>query len=47
MEIAEGTLVSIIGKVGSGKSTLFYSLLNEIQKFKGKNGAKGKLSYVE
>jgi ABC-type polysaccharide/polyol phosphate transport system ATPase subunit len=45
--IPEGQLTSIIGKVGSGKSSLFYSLLNEMEKYEGKNGCKGRISYVE
>jgi len=39
--------VAIIGEVGSGKSSLFYTLLKEMEKYNGKFGLEGKLSYVE
>ena len=47
LEIKKGNLCSIIGEVGSGKSSLFYILLNEMKKYEGKYGSQGKISYVE
>ena len=46
-EILEGQLVAVIGEVGSGKSSLFCTILSEMEKYEGSFGATGKLAYVE
>jgi ATP-binding cassette subfamily C (CFTR/MRP) protein 4 len=47
IEIKKGSLCSIIGEVGSGKSSLFLTILNEMKKYEGQFGKKGTISYVE
>jgi len=48
-EIRQGELISVIGKVGAGKSMMFMSLLNEFDEAwcQGHNGVNGRISYVE
>lgn len=46
-EVKNGELISVIGKVGAGKSSLFFSLLNEMEEYKGQRGYRGTLAYVE
>jgi len=47
IEIQKGSLCSVIGEVGSGKSSLFLTILNEMKKYEGKYGTQGKIAYVE
>lgn len=42
-----GTLTAVIGKVGSGKSSLLLSFLREIPMFNGSLDYQGKIAYVE
>ena len=47
MKIEKGKTYGIIGKVGSGKSSLFYSILNEIPRNTGYLKRSSSLAYVE
>ncbi|XP_077286529.1 putative multidrug resistance-associated protein lethal(2)03659 [Arctopsyche grandis] len=46
LNIKSGSLVAIVGEVGSGKSSLFYTLLNEVPIFSGKFIINGTMSYA-
>eukprot|EP01128_Nolandella_sp_AFSM9_P006332 TRINITY_DN3225_c5_g1_i1.p1 TRINITY_DN3225_c5_g1~~TRINITY_DN3225_c5_g1_i1.p1 ORF type:complete len:1698 (-),score=443.16 TRINITY_DN3225_c5_g1_i1:254-4717(-) len=46
IEIAEGSLVAIVGEVGSGKSSLLNAILGEIPKQSGSVKARGRFAYV-
>jgi len=37
----------VIGAVGSGKSSLLYSILDEVHMVKGKKQVRGSIAYVE
>nr|UOU03343.1 ATP-binding cassette subfamily C4-4-2 [Brachionus rubens] len=45
-EVTDGKLLGVIGPVGSGKSSLLLSLLDELQKMSGEIDIKGSLFYV-
>ena len=45
--VPKGKLVAIIGTVGSGKSSLFFSLLQEMEKYDGTYAVNGTVAYVE
>ncbi|EAR91416.2 ABC transporter family protein (macronuclear) [Tetrahymena thermophila SB210] len=47
LDIQNGDLVAIIGRIGSGKSSLLSCILQEIPYFKGNFSFNGKLAYVE
>jgi ATP-binding cassette, subfamily C (CFTR/MRP), member 1 len=47
VDIKAGELVMIVGTVGSGKSSLLMSVLNEIPKLEGSLTVKGKLSLIQ
>ncbi|XP_076608098.1 multidrug resistance-associated protein 1 [Chaetodon auriga] len=44
--IAEGSLVAVVGHVGSGKSSLLSALLGEMEKLEGTVAVKGWVAYV-
>ncbi|XP_039376109.1 multidrug resistance-associated protein 1-like isoform X3 [Mauremys reevesii] len=46
MKIAEGSLVAVVGQVGSGKSSLLSAILGEMNKFEGTVQRKGSVAYV-
>ena len=46
LKIEKGSFVSIIGRVGSGKSTFLYSILGEIDKIMGTVKRRGKTAYI-
>ncbi|RCN49286.1 ABC transporter transmembrane region [Ancylostoma caninum] len=43
---ARGALIAVVGKVGSGKSSLLSALLGEMGKLRGRIGMRGKVAYV-
>ncbi|VDK68798.1 unnamed protein product, partial [Cylicostephanus goldi] len=43
---AKGTFIAVVGKVGSGKSSLLSALLGEMGKLRGRIGMHGKVAYV-
>ncbi|CAJ0605474.1 unnamed protein product [Cylicocyclus nassatus] len=43
---AKGTFICVVGKVGSGKSSLLSALLGEMGKLRGRIGMHGKVAYV-
>lgn len=47
MEIFEGKLYCIIGRVGCGKSSLLNSFLREIPLYSGEIRNENKISYIE
>lgn len=47
LEIKQGECVAVLGKVGSGKSSLLSCILKEVPRFKGDFAFKGKVAYVE
>lgn len=47
MTLKRGHLYSLIGKVGSGKSSVLYSILGEIPKFDGSITSQKSIAYVE
>ncbi|XP_053903187.1 multidrug resistance-associated protein 1-like [Malaclemys terrapin pileata] len=46
MTILEGSLVAVVGQVGSGKSSLLSAILGEMNKFEGIVQRKGSVAYV-
>ncbi|KAJ3250582.1 Multidrug resistance-associated protein 5 [Boothiomyces macroporosus] len=46
IEIQKGSLVGIVGSVGSGKSTLFSGLVNELLPIEGEVVIQGKVAYA-
>ncbi|OCF43886.1 hypothetical protein I317_02329 [Kwoniella heveanensis CBS 569] len=46
LKIPHGALVCIVGRVGTGKSTLLLGLINEVKKLSGQVSFGGKVSYV-
>nr|UOF76394.1 multidrug resistance-associated protein [Bursaphelenchus xylophilus] len=46
LDIEKGSLVAIVGKVGSGKSSLLSALLGEMDKLDGFAGVRGSIAYV-
>ena len=40
-------LLVVVGKIGSGKTSLLYSLLDETVKKSGEHSVKGRVAYVE
>ena len=46
LSVPQGTVTSVIGTIGSGKSSLLATLLGEIPKFKGEVFVDGRLAYV-
>ncbi|XP_069102567.1 multidrug resistance-associated protein 1-like isoform X2 [Argopecten irradians] len=46
LEVPEGSLVAVVGIVGSGKSSLISALLGELEKLGGDVVVKGSLAYV-
>lgn len=46
LEVAEGSLVAVVGQVGSGKSSLLSAILGEMNVLEGTMGRRGKVSYV-
>jgi len=47
MHIKPGTLVGIVGRIGSGKTSLLLSFVKEIPKFTGEHKFSGRVAYVE
>ncbi|XP_060071681.1 multidrug resistance-associated protein 1-like [Ylistrum balloti] len=46
LEIPDGSLVAVVGSVGSGKSSILSAILGEMEKVKGKANVKGSVAYV-
>jgi ABC-type multidrug transport system fused ATPase/permease subunit len=46
LSVSRGQLIAVIGKVGSGKSSLLNSLLGEMERIKGHIGMRGTVAYV-
>ncbi|KAF9215156.1 Multidrug resistance-associated protein 1 [Podila verticillata] len=46
LQVRNGTLTAIVGRVGQGKSSLFSALLGEMYKLQGKIQISGRLAYV-
>lgn len=46
LNIHRGQFVSVIGRVGSGKTTFLYSILGEIDKVKGTLHRRGTIGYI-
>ncbi|CAH1794382.1 unnamed protein product [Owenia fusiformis] len=46
LKVAPGSLIAVVGQVGSGKSSLMSALLGEMYKTDGTVNVKGKLAYV-
>lgn len=46
MLIPRGQFASVIGKVGSGKTTFLYSILGEIDKREGTLSRRGTIAYI-
>lgn len=47
LEIKKGKQYSIVGKVGTGKTTFLHTLLEELPHFTGEFRKKGSVSFVE
>ena len=45
-EVSEGSLVAVVGTVGSGKSSLLSALLGDMIRVRGEANIKGKIAYV-
>lgn len=46
MNIPKSSLIAVVGRVGSGKSSLLSALLGEMEKLRGYVGVKGQVAYV-
>uniref|UniRef100_A0A7E4W8A1 ABC-type glutathione-S-conjugate transporter n=1 Tax=Panagrellus redivivus TaxID=6233 RepID=A0A7E4W8A1_PANRE len=46
LRISRGALIGVVGRVGSGKSSLLAGLLGEMEKLHGNIAARGRLAYV-
>lgn len=46
MNVKKGSLIAVVGKVGSGKSSLLSALLGEMEKLRGYVGVRGQVAYV-
>jgi ATPase subunit of ABC transporter with duplicated ATPase domains len=46
LQIKKGQFVSVVGRVGSGKSTLISAILNEIDKVSGDVSRRGTVAYI-
>ncbi|VDM45482.1 unnamed protein product [Toxocara canis] len=46
LKVPRGNLIAVVGKVGSGKSSLLNALLGEMEKLRGYVGVRGHLAYV-
>ena len=46
MEIKKGELIAVVGKIGSGKSSLLSAILGEMKRVNGEKVINGKISYV-
>ncbi|XP_078514474.1 ATP-binding cassette sub-family C member 2-like [Lissotriton helveticus] len=46
LKIAEGSLVAVVGQVGSGKSSLLSAILGEMEKLEGTVQRRGSVAYV-
>ncbi|XP_021375006.1 multidrug resistance-associated protein 1-like [Mizuhopecten yessoensis] len=46
LEVPDGSLVAVVGSVGSGKSSILSAILGEMEKLKGKANVKGSIAYV-
>ena len=46
VEFREGSLIALVGMVGSGKSSFLSSLLGEMSKVTGRVQVSGKIAYV-
>lgn len=47
LEIKRGEKVSVVGKIGSGKSSLLYSFLNELPRYNGSITLNGSIAFIE
>ena len=47
IEILKGEKIAVLGKIGSGKSSFLYSLLNEMPKYNGNITLYGSIAFVE
>ncbi|KAL3882085.1 hypothetical protein ACJMK2_028457, partial [Sinanodonta woodiana] len=46
LKIPQGSLIAVVGQVGSGKSSLLSAMLGEMEKINGKVSVKGSTAYV-
>ncbi|XP_053393097.1 multidrug resistance-associated protein 1-like isoform X3 [Mercenaria mercenaria] len=46
LEVEEGSLIAVVGTVGTGKSSLLQAVLGEMEKVKGEVTVKGSIAYV-
>lgn len=46
-KMKSGDLMVVVGKVGCGKTSLLYSIMQEMETVKGKVFVNGSISYVE
>ncbi|XP_018496938.2 multidrug resistance-associated protein 1 [Galendromus occidentalis] len=46
LEVSDGELLAIVGRVGAGKSSLISAILGEMNLLSGRVGARGKVAYV-
>lgn len=46
LQIRQGSIVAIVGPVGSGKSSILETLLGEMNKVYGRVSVSGKIAYV-
>lgn len=47
LDLKQGDTLIVVGKIGTGKSTLIYSLLDETVKLSGIQTVRGSVAYVE
>lgn len=47
LTMIQGELLVVVGKIGSGKTSLLYSLMDETVKKNGQHTVRGKVAYVE
>lgn len=47
LSLESGSLMSISGKIGAGKTSLLYSILGETVRLSGEHSVKGRMALVE
>ena len=46
LSVQKGQLITVVGKVGAGKSSLLLALLGEMERLRGYIGVRGRAAYV-
>ena len=47
VQLAQKDLLVVVGKIGSGKTSLLYSIIDETSKISGSHAVRGSVAYVQ